>query len=115
MGEGGSWGRGGEGWIQDEHHKRRVIITSYMQQNAEIFYHTVHETTDVHLERTDMQSPSIWATVLEIVTASCYRSLYLYFVQSGHTYKQLTFSLHLQTFCSAFQRGYLIGEHDQPL
>ena len=80
---------------QEDHYKLRVITTSYMQHNAEDLscYLEANDCMEDYLVRSDMQSPSVWATEKEIFAAAYMLATPIFvFSKCGHRYKWLQFS-----------------------
>ena len=80
---------------QEDHYELRVITTSYMQHNAEDLscYHEANDCMEDYLVRSDMQSPSVWATEQEIFAAAYMLATPIFvFSKCGHRYKWLQFS-----------------------
>ena len=80
---------------QEDHYELRVITTSYMQHNAEDLscYLEANDCMEDYLVRSDMQSPSVWATEQEIFAAAYMLATPIFvFSKCGHRYKWLQFS-----------------------
>ena len=80
---------------QEDHYELRVISTSYMQHNAEDLscYLEANDFMEDYLVRSDMQSPSVWATEQEIFAAEYMLATPIFvFSKCGHRYKWLQFS-----------------------
>ena len=80
---------------QEDHYELRAITTSYMQHNAEDLscYLEANDCMEDYLVRSDMQSPSVWATEKEIFAAAYMLATPIFvFSKCGHRYKWLQFS-----------------------
>ena len=74
---------------QEDHYELRAITTSYMQHNAEDLscYLEANDCMEDYLVRSDMQSPSVWATEKEIFAAAYMLATPIFvFSKCGHRY-----------------------------